>query len=200
MYSEQFCFRSQLYNNLNICDIAKAHYIVLLTCRDHRNCHPRSYCLTITCHLLSYSGDTEMANDAVQCFASSRPLEFIVRICAIYFFECLLLLQCNAAHVPILVQEISWISKIMKCNYYIMETWKISHIKQMPSPRARRQAIIWTNARILLICALGTYFNEILIEMDTFHSRKSIWKCRLENGGPFVSAPMCSHMALIDWA
>ena len=45
----------------------------------------------------------------------------------------------------------------------------------------RRQAIAWTNAGILLIGALGTNFNEILIEIYIFfQSRKSIWKCRLE--------------------
>ena len=32
----------------------------------------------------------------------------------------------------------------------------------------RRQAIIWTNAGILLIGTLGTNFNEILIEIHTF--------------------------------
>ena len=32
----------------------------------------------------------------------------------------------------------------------------------------RRQAIIWTNAGILLIGTLGTNFNEILIEIQTF--------------------------------
>ena len=36
----------------------------------------------------------------------------------------------------------------------------------------RRQAIIWTNARILLIGPLGTNFNEILIEINTFLFRK----------------------------
>ena len=32
----------------------------------------------------------------------------------------------------------------------------------------QRQAIIWTNKRILLIGTLGTNFNEILIENHTF--------------------------------
>ena len=32
----------------------------------------------------------------------------------------------------------------------------------------RRQAIIWTNDRILLIGPLGTKFNEIRIEIYTF--------------------------------
>ena len=40
-------------------------------------------------------------------------------------------------------------------------------------------AIIWTNARILLIGPLGTNLNEILIEIHTFHSRKRIWKYRV---------------------
>ena len=48
----------------------------------------------------------------------------------------------------------------------------------------RRQAIIWTNAGILLIEPLGTKFSEMLIK--TVHSRKYIWKCRLRNGGHFV--------------
>ena len=53
----------------------------------------------------------------------------------------------------------------------------------------RRQAIIWTNAGILIIGPLGTNFSEILIEIH-FHSRKCVWKCRLENGGHFISAWM----------
>ena len=38
----------------------------------------------------------------------------------------------------------------------------------------RRQAIILTNAGILLIGPLGTNFNEILVEIHTFSFRKSI--------------------------
>ena len=36
----------------------------------------------------------------------------------------------------------------------------------------RRQAIIWTNAGILLIRTLGTNFSEILIEIDAFSFKK----------------------------
>ena len=36
----------------------------------------------------------------------------------------------------------------------------------------RRQAIIWTNARILLIRTLGTTFNKILSEIRTFSFKK----------------------------
>ena len=36
----------------------------------------------------------------------------------------------------------------------------------------RRQAIIWTNAGILLIEALGTNFSEILSQIQTFSFKK----------------------------
>ena len=55
----------------------------------------------------------------------------------------------------------------------------------------RRQAIISSNAGILLIGPLGTNFSEILIKINTFSFKKCIWKCRQENGGHFVSASMC---------
>ena len=40
----------------------------------------------------------------------------------------------------------------------------------------RRQAIIWTNAGILLIRPLGTNFSEILIEIQTFSFKKKYLK------------------------
>ena len=52
----------------------------------------------------------------------------------------------------------------------------------------QRQAIIWTNAGILLIGPLGTDFSEIVLKI---YSRKCVWKCRLENDSNFVSALMC---------
>ena len=55
----------------------------------------------------------------------------------------------------------------------------------------RRQAIIWTNAGILLIGPLGANFSEILIEILTFWFRKMRLKCRLRNSVHFVSASMC---------
>ena len=52
------------------------------------------------------------------------------------------------------------------------------------------QAIIWINAGILSIAPIGTIFNEILIEIHIFHSRKSISKCCLENVS-HLSRPQC---------
>ena len=52
------------------------------------------------------------------------------------------------------------------------------------SPK-RRQAIIWTNAWILLIRLLGTNFNEILIGIQTFSFRKMHLKMSSAKRRPF---------------
>ena len=51
--------------------------------------------------------------------------------------------------------------------------------------RGRRQAIIWTNAGILLIWTLGTNFNEILIEVHTFSFKKMHLKMSSAKWRPF---------------
>ena len=55
----------------------------------------------------------------------------------------------------------------------------------------RRQAIIWTNAGILLIWHLRTPFREIWIEIHISSCKKCIWKYRLRNVGHFVLAAIC---------
>ena len=52
----------------------------------------------------------------------------------------------------------------------------------------RRQAIIWTNAGILLIGPLGTKFREILIEMLTFSFKKMRLKVLSARRWPFCLA------------
>ena len=49
----------------------------------------------------------------------------------------------------------------------------------------RRQAIIWTNAGILLIGPSGTNFSETLIEIQTFSLKKIRLKISSEKCGPF---------------
>ena len=49
----------------------------------------------------------------------------------------------------------------------------------------RRQAIIWTNAVILLIGPLGTNFSEILIEIRTFSFKKMRLKVSSAKWRPF---------------
>ena len=57
----------------------------------------------------------------------------------------------------------------------------------------RRQAVIWTNAGILLIGPLETNFNEILIEIQTFFFFQEnafesvVWKM----AAIFLSTSMC---------
>ena len=49
----------------------------------------------------------------------------------------------------------------------------------------RRQAIIWTNAGILLIGTLGTNFSEILIEIWIFSLKKMCLKVSSAKQRPF---------------
>ena len=63
----------------------------------------------------------------------------------------------------------------------------------------RRQAIIWTNAGLLLIWPLGTNFNEIVIKILTFsfkkmHLKMSSGKCRPFCLGLNVLTP---HVAVV---
>ena len=56
---------------------------------------------------------------------------------------------------------------------------------------ARSQAIIWTNAWILLIGPLGPNFNEILFEIWTFSLKKMRSKVSSAKWWPFLSQPQC---------
>ena len=58
----------------------------------------------------------------------------------------------------------------------------------------RRQAIIWTNAGILLIGSLGTKFNEILIEMHTFLFKKMYLNMSSAKWRPF-----CLGLNVLRW-
>ena len=67
-------------------------------------------------------------------------------------------------------------------SYTIVASWgRVKHIcfgkltnigSDNGLPPGRRQAIIWTNAAILLIGPLGTNFSEILIVINTFLFKK----------------------------
>ena len=55
----------------------------------------------------------------------------------------------------------------------------------------RRQAIIWTNAEILLIGPLGTNFSEILIEIITFSFKKNAFESVVCETAAILSRPQC---------
>ena len=61
----------------------------------------------------------------------------------------------------------------------------------------RRQAIIWTNAGILLIGPLGTNFSEIVIEIQTFSFKKIHLK--MSSGKWRPSWPQCVNMIVSLW-
>ena len=61
----------------------------------------------------------------------------------------------------------------------------------------RRQAIIWTNAGILLIGTLGTDFSEILIEILTFSFKKMRLKVSSARQRPFNLGLSLLKMAAI---
>ena len=61
----------------------------------------------------------------------------------------------------------------------------------------RRQAIIWTNAEILLIRTSGTNFSEILIEIDVFSFKKMHLKMSSGKWRPFLSRPQCVKTYMI---
>ena len=64
----------------------------------------------------------------------------------------------------------------------------------------RRQAIIWTNAGILLIGSLGTNFNEILIGVQTFSFKKMHLKMSSAKWCPFcLGLNVLSHRLPIGW-
>ena len=54
----------------------------------------------------------------------------------------------------------------------------------------RRQAVIWTNAELLLIGPLGTNFSEILMEINTFSLKKMHLKMPSGKWRPYVSASL----------
>ena len=62
----------------------------------------------------------------------------------------------------------------------------------------RRQAIIWTNAGILLIGPLGTNFSEILIGIETFLFKKMHLKMSSAKWRPFCLG-LNVLKRLIDW-
>ena len=60
----------------------------------------------------------------------------------------------------------------------------------------RRQAIIWTNAGILIIRTLGTNFSEILIQIHTFSNKKMHLKMSSGKCQPFclgLSVSRCCY-------
>ena len=80
------------------------------------------------------------------------------------------------------------------CNYFT----NIMNFQNTANDR--HQAIIWTNAGILLIGPLWTNFSETLIEIDVFPFKKAL-KRRLQNDGHFAKTFECApcFVALVGY-
>ena len=89
---------------------------------------------------------------------------------------------------------IEWIVNLLRPNDAYMRR-KTYHHFSIGSDNGlaltRRQAIIWTNAEMLLIGFLGTKFNEILIEIHTFPFKKMHMKMSSGKWRPFCLGPQC---------
>ena len=83
--------------------------------------------------------------------------------------------------------NVAWVVKYGISNTIVLE---IIGWDNGLSP-SRRQAIIWTNAGILLIRPLGTNFSEILKGIHTFSFKKMHLKMSSAKWRPFLSASMC---------
>ena len=63
-----------------------------------------------------------------------------------------------------------------------------------------RQAIIWTNAGILLIRTLGTNFSEILSEIHAFSFKKMHLKMSSAKWRPFcLGLNVLNSVFIVDW-
>ena len=94
-------------------------------------------------------------------------------------------------HQTWMVMEKSFVNSLRLSDAYI----RVSSVTIIGSDNGLspdpRQAIIWTNAGILLIGPLGTNFSEIEIKIHTFSFKKMHLKMSSRNGSHFVSASMC---------
>ena len=107
-----------------------------------------------------------------------------------------------------------WVRIWKKTHYYGNEVWLthwgwvthigISQLATIGSDNGlssgRSQAIIWTNAGILLIGPLGTKFSEIVIKMKTFSLTKLHLKMSSADVAAIFSWPqyMVNEISLVD--
>ena len=78
-----------------------------------------------------------------------------------------------------------WVNSLRPGEAYICVSKLASIISDNGLSPGRHQAIIWTNAGILLIGPLGTNVSEILIEIHTFSFKKMHFKMSSGKWRPF---------------
>ena len=147
-------------------------------------------------------------SDAIWQHKSGSTLAQVMACCLTapshYLNQCWLLISKALWHLPVSNFTTSCQATILgiwSLNYTLTHWGRVTHIcvsnltiigSDTGLSPDRRQAIIWTNAGILLI---GPPRNKtsmnFLSKFIHFQSRKSIWKCCLRNGVHFISASMC---------
>ena len=138
-----------------------------------------------------------------QLYGSRAPIaifSLVALSCSVALPDCIYLQKLfSQLHLPAMSSVLfAFISSVI---FYLLTHWgRVTHIcvskltiigSDNGLPPDRRQAIIWTNAGILLIGPLGTNFSEILIEIHTFSFKKMHFKMSSAKWRPFVSASMC---------
>ena len=94
-----------------------------------------------------------------------------------------------------------WLDSWRTCGLIVLIHWdRVTHIcvgkliiicSDNGSSPGRHQAIIWTNAGILLIWTLGTNFSEILSEIHIFSFKKIYLKMPSAKMAAILSRPQC---------
>ena len=158
----------------------------LYTVYDHYNYHGVRY-LTLSRPVLLLDGSLIPVN--IAHYSLSYPV--------LHPMSSTIILLWKKVHLMIIIKLVSTLTHWGRVTHICVSKLTIIGSDNGVSP-GRWQAIIWTNAGILLIRNLGTNFNEILTVVR-FHSRKCIWKCFLRNGVHFVSASLCSSDLHWNW-
>ena len=129
-----------------------------------------------------YLGPVMGSFDVTFCFQPECPFEQIVELLVIWDVMMLMWCLCNAA----LLCLTYW----GRVKHICVSKLTIIGSDNGLSP-GRRQAIIWTNAGILLIGLIGTNFSEIWIEINTFSIKKMHFKNVAWKIAAILSQPQC---------
>ena len=153
---------------------------------------PQDNCLIrkVLVSLVSYAIFTDNVNNTLKCllkYITGMDVDIhflLVQIMYIYLWQ----LPSNSNSNSISLTPVG------RVTHVCVSTLTIIGSDNGLSP-GRCQTILWTNG-VLLIRTSVTNFSEPSAKFIYFHSIKCIWKCRLQNGGHFVSASMCLYHTL----
>ena len=97
---------------------------------------------------------------------------------------CTLITGPNCVHTPCFMSGLLWLTHWGRVTNICVSKLTIIGSDNALSP-GRRQAIIWTNAGILLVRTLGTNFSDILGKIHSFSFKKMHYKMSSAKGRLF---------------